>query len=117
MFFEPRYYQNQVRTLLVELTDKHNEKYRARMWPSVHDDGDDLAVHLTIGGRRPLRFAESFYYRHLDGMTTERMRQKIQQWIDEARSLGSREQQRRSDGELPPPKPRPRKPAALKLVR
>ena len=119
MFLPPRYYQNRVRTALVALTDVHNDKYRARIWPEVVHDGDFLAVRLTIGGRRPLRFAELFSYRNLEGMGDDEIRTKLQQWIDEARSLGSREQQRRSDGELPPPKPRPRKraPATLKVVR
>lgn len=116
MDFPPRYYVNKVRTALVALVDAHNEKYREPMWPEVSDAGDNyLEVQLTIGGHKPLRFSEVMSFR--SSSRGDWLETTLQEWIDEARALGSREQQRRSDGALPPPKSRPKRRApTLKLV-
>jgi hypothetical protein len=99
---------NALRTMLVPLVDAHNLGYKSKMWPEVIDVPDDnpkfskVEVRLTIPGSKPLFLVEVLHCSLISIYSETTLRSKLQQWIDEIRANGSRAQQRRTDGSMPP---------------
>jgi hypothetical protein len=99
---------NALRTILVPLVDAHNLGYKVKMWPEVIDVPNDnpklnaVEVRLTIPGSKPLCLFEVLMCSLISIYGENTLRSKLQQWIDEIRANGSRAQQRRTDGSMPP---------------
>jgi hypothetical protein len=100
-----------IQSALTSLVKTHNYSYRQAMWLEVAELPEGIEVRLTIEGGRYMRFVRTISSAELlQAHPTVWAHTHGQQWIDEARTRGSRTQQTKLDGSMPPLKPRPPKP-------